>query len=59
MTLTYRYGSRRSRTHAFSVERTAGDHFVWTCSCGHVVVQDPRDFKIVDVLIEHATGEQR
>jgi hypothetical protein len=59
MTLTYRYGSRRSQAHAFSVERTNGDHFVWTCACGHVVIQDPGDREIIKTLIEHATEGKR
>lgn len=45
--------------HAFTVERVLGDHFVWSCRCGHVIVQDPKDAEIIKVLIEHATGEKR
>lgn len=47
--------------HAFTVERTNGDHFVWRCRCTHVIVQDPRD-KPADIqaaLIAHATGQTR
>lgn len=58
MYITYRYGSRKSQTHAFKVERTNGDHFVWTCACSYVVVQDPKDTEIIKVLIAHATEEQ-
>lgn len=45
--------------HAFTVERTNGDHFVWSCRCGHVIVQDPKDTDIHRDLIAHATGETR
>lgn len=45
--------------HAFTVERTAGDHFVWRCRCGEVIVQDPDDTTIERTLIAHATGETR
>lgn len=44
--------------HAFTVERTRGDHFVWLCRCGHVIVQDP-GFNVLPELVEHATGGAR
>lgn len=52
-------GRRRRKQHAFTVERTQGDHFVWTCKCGFVHVQDPRDTDTQQTLTEHATGEPR
>lgn len=58
MTLTYRYGTRRHQRHALEVERTEGDHFVWTCRCERfTLVQDPRDnpADIHVILIKHAT----
>lgn len=55
--------SREQRAkHAFSVERTEGEHFVWTCRCQRFsLVQDRRDnpADIQAILIEHATGEPR
>jgi hypothetical protein len=50
---------RRRVQHALSVERTQGDHFVWTCRCGWVHVQDPRDVDTQQTLMAHATGAQR
>jgi|SRR5687767_5126678 len=46
--------SKRRGAHAFSVERTKGDHFVWICRCGHVIVQDSQNVTIHRDLIEHA-----
>lgn len=40
--------------HAFTVERTNGDHWAWTCRCGTVIVQDPEDLNIHVALIAHA-----
>jgi hypothetical protein len=46
--------SGRRGTHAFTVQRTNGDHFVWTCRCGHIIVQDPQNVTIHRDLIAHA-----
>lgn len=54
-----RPGKRTRRQHAFTVERTAGDHHVWTCSCGDWTrAHDPGD-DITSDLIEHALGDAR
>lgn len=59
MYITYRYGSRKSQKHAFTVERTNGDHFVWTCACGYVTTQDRNDQEILATLVAHATEGAR
>lgn len=50
-------GTRKQ--HAFTVERTAGDHFVWRCRCGDVLIQDPGNTTIHEELIKHAKGGKR
>lgn len=47
----------KRRQHAFTLERTRGDHFVWSCRCGDVFVQDPGT-DIQQTLIEHAGGKR-
>lgn len=52
-------GKRTRKQHAFTVERTRGDHHVWTCSCGDWTrAHDPGD-DITPDLIDHATGGNR
>lgn len=52
-------GRARLLRHSFTVEQTNGDHLVWTCRCGHVLVQDSTDSPIQSDLIAHATGGAR
>jgi cyanate lyase len=52
-------GRARLARHAFTVERTNGDAFVWRCRCGFVLVQDSADVPVQADLIAHATGEGR
>lgn len=52
-------GRARLLRHAFTVERTNGDAFVWRCRCGFVLVQDSGDSPVQADLIAHATGAGR
>lgn len=52
-------GKRERKQHAFTIERTRGDAFVWRCRCGFVLVQDSAEVAVQADLIAHATGGAR
>lgn len=52
-------GKRVRKPHAFTAERTNGDHVVWRCSCGEVFVEDGTDPQIHAALLTHAMGGAR
>lgn len=49
-------GKRTRKQHAFTVERTAGDHHVWTCSCGDWTRAHAPGDDITPDLIAHSLG---
>lgn len=48
--------ARIRERHSFTVERTNGDHLVWRCRCGFLIVEDPGSTDVHARLTAHAAG---
>lgn len=57
--ITPKPGRRKRERHAFTVERTNGDHLVWRCRCGEVFIQDTPEDGVTAAMAAHATGGAR